>query len=544
MLKTNDPTQLLILLLGGSMLLLYGVKLITDAMERAFGTKLQLAMMTLANRPLTAFSVGIVVTMLTQSSTATASIMIGLVSSQLIPLAAAVVMLLGSSVGSTLIVQLLAFRFTDYALEFLGLTATFAFLSRRSKLRDIGRAVFSFGLVIVGLSMIEASSTPIADSTITKAIMQTLAQSPLVLMLLGILLAAVFVSSIAAIGIVIVLASGGALPLTAALAVMLGANIGTTITPLLTAMNQGNIAGRRLGIIYMGTRLAGVTMVMLFLNPLAVVLTQVLPNPATQVAIAHMVFNVILAIIFVPLAGKLGEIAILIFPAPDKNKKSKKTLYYLDPEALTLPAVALSQAMREVLRMSDLATEMLQLSIQAFDAGRKDLPKRVSNLDDQLDDLEAAIKNYLIQLNDETLTEEQAQRELCLLHISTELEAIGDIIDRQLMRLARRKRRKQIAFPQPQWEDIVSYHREVLGLLQRVLAGVAAQDIEIAEEVLAHRQYLNQIKREMHSRHLQQLSSGAPTDLDASSIHLEMVNAMSRISSHTCSIARAVQGDL
>ncbi|HEY9806702.1 MAG TPA: PhoU domain-containing protein, partial [Candidatus Obscuribacterales bacterium] len=142
------------------------------------------------------------------------------------------------------------------------------------------------------------------------------------------------------------------------------------------------------------------------------------------------------------------------------------------------------------------------------------------------------------------LTEEQARRELLLLHISTELEAIGDIIDRQMMRLARRKRRKQIAFSQSEWEDVVTYHREVLGLLQRVLAGLATQDLTIAGEVLSHRQWLNQIKREMHSRHLQSLTSGAPTNLDASAIHLEMVNAMSRVLSHTCSIARAVQGDL
>ncbi|HLO47594.1 MAG TPA: Na/Pi cotransporter family protein [Kamptonema sp.] len=542
MLRTNDPTHLLILLVGGSMLLLYGVKLVTDAMERAFGAKLRLVMMTLASRPLAAFGSGIGITMLTQSSTATASVMIGLVSAQLIPLAAAVVMLLGAGVGSTLVVQLLAFHFTDYALEFLGLAATFAFLSRRTKLPDVGRGVFSFGLVLVGLAMIDASSTPIADSSITNAIMQTLAQSPLVLLLLGVLLAAVFVSSIAAIGIVIVLASGGALPLTAALAVTLGANIGTTITPLLTALNQGNIAGRRLGMIYTGTRLAGVAVAMVLLNPLAALLTRLLPNPAAQVAVAHLGFNVILAIIFVPLAGKLADLATRLLPEPERTKKKKS--WYLDPDALNLPAVALGQAMREVLRMADLATEMLQLSIQAFEEGTKELPKRISILDDRLDDLESAIKNYLIQLNDETLNEEQARRELSLLHISTELEAIGDIIDRQLMRLARRKRRKQIAFSQSEWEDIVAYHREILGLLQRVLAGLATQDPEIAEEALAHREYLNQIKREMHLRHLQQLSSGAPTNLDASAIHLEMVSAMSRILSHTCSIARAVQGDL
>ena len=164
---------------------------------------------------------------------------------------------------------------------------------------------------------------------------------------------------------------------------------------------------------------------MLLLNPLATLLTQLLPNPATQVAIAHMAFNVILAIAFVPLADKLANLASGLWREPDKIKKSKKTLYYLDPDALTLPAVALSQAMREVLRMSDLTTEMLQLSIQAFEEGTKDLPKRIGNLDDRLDKLDAAIKNYLIQLNDESLNEEQARRELCLLHISTELEAIG-----------------------------------------------------------------------------------------------------------------------
>lgn len=543
MLKTHDPTHLLVLLVGGSMLLLYGVKLVTESMERTLGARLRLAMMSLATRPIAAFGSGIVVTLLTQSSTATASVMIGLVSAQLVPLAAAVVMLLGAAVGSTLVVQLLAFHITDYALEFLGLAATFALLSQRTKLRDVGRGVFSFGLILMGLAMIDASSTPIADSSITKVIVQTLVQSPLVLLLLGVLLSAVFVSSIAAIGIVMVLAAGGALPLIAALAVTLGANIGTTLTPLLTALNQGNIAGRRLAMIYTGTRLAGVALAMVLLNPLAALLTRLLPNPAAQVAVAHLGFNLIVAILFVPLAGRLADLATQLLPEPERTKK-KKGSRYLDPEALTVPAVALGQAMREVLRMADLATEMLQLSIRAFEDGTKNLPKRIGTLDDQLDDLETAIKNYLIQLGNETLNEEQAQRELSLLHISTELEAIGDIIDRQLMRLARRKRRKQIAFSQPEWEDIVAYHREVLGLLQRVLAGLATQDVEIAQEVLAHRQYLNQIKREIHLRHFQQLSSGVPTNLDASAIHLEMVNAMSRILSHTGSIARAIQGDL
>ncbi|MGV0101611.1 Na/Pi cotransporter family protein [Nostoc sp. DSM 114160] len=303
MLKTQDPTQVLILLIGGSTLLLYGVRLVTDAMERALGSRLRLVMMRLARHPLAAFISGIIVTMLTQSSTATASVMVGLVSAQLVPLAAAVIMLLGAAVGSTLVVQLLAFHITEYAQEFLGLAAAFALLTQRKALRDVGRGVFSFGLVLQGLAMIDASSAPIADNPITNEIMQALSQSPLVLILLGILLAAAFVSSIAAIGIVMALAGGGALPLEAALAVMLGANIGTTLMPLLTALNRGSVVGRRLGFIYVGTRLVGGVLVLALLNPLTVLLTRLLPNPSTQVALAHLGFNLILAIAFVPLAG-------------------------------------------------------------------------------------------------------------------------------------------------------------------------------------------------------------------------------------------------
>ena len=542
MLKTHDPTQILILLIGGSTLLLYGVKQVTDAMERALSSRLRLAMITLAKRPIAAFVSGMIVTMLTQSSTATASVMVGLVSAQLVPLATAVIMLQGAAVGSTLVVQLLAFHITDYAQEFLGLAAAFALLTRRKALRDLGRGVFSFGLVLQGLAMIDASSVPIADSSITNDIMQVLSQSPLVLILLGVLLAAVFVSSIAAIGIVMVLAGAHALPLEAALAVTLGANIGTTLMPLLTALNRGSVVARRLGFIYVGTRLAGGILALALLNPLAVLLTRLLPNPSTQVALAHLGFNLILAIVFVPLANSLADFATRLLPEPEAEKKL--SVRYLDPNALTLPAIALGQAMREILRMADLATEMLQLSIQAFEDGVKDLPKQIGALDNQLDDLETAIKHYLIQLNDELLTEEQSQRELTLLYISTELEAIGDIIDRQLMRLARRKRRKQIVFSQQEWNDIVAYHGDVLALLQQTLTGLAAQDITIAGEVLSQRQSLNQMKREIYLRHHQHLSSGDSVSLNASSIHLEMINAMSRILSHTCSIARVIQGEL
>ena len=200
--------------------------------------------------------------------------------------------------------------------------------------------------------------------------------------------------------------------------------------------------------------------------------------------------------------------------------------------------------MREILLMSDLVAEMLQLSIQAFEQNGTEVPKRIRSLDKKLNNLEAEIKRYLLQLNNNLLTEEQERREISLLYVITELEAIGNIINKHLMQLARRQRQKQIVCSQEEWDYIVTYHGEMLGLLQKALAGLAAQDTTIAAEVLSQRTWLKQLKHEIYLRHLYRLRSGDPSSLDASNIHLELLNTLSRILSHTWSIARVLQGEL
>lgn len=194
--------------------------------------------------------------------------------------------------------------------------------------------------------------------------------------------------------------------------------------------------------------------------------------------------------------------------------------------------------------MTDLVTEMLRQSIRAFEESSTDVPTCIDALDDQLDDLEAAIKRYLTQLDEDKMTEEQAHREIALLYIISDLEAIGDIIDKQFMRLARRKRRDQIMFSDEGWSDLVTYHGEVTAALEQALAALAAQDPTLAAEFLARKARLGQIKRELHLRHLRRLQSGVLPSLESSAIHLDLLNAMSRVLSHASNIAHAVQGDL
>jgi phosphate:Na+ symporter len=542
MFDTATPTAVLGLLVGGVLLLLYGVRLVTDAMQRAAGARLRRATTMLARQPLAAFGIGVLATALTQSSGATSALLVGLVSAQLIPFTAAVVMLQGANVGSTLVVQLLALHITDYAVALAGLGAAAALFTRRTALWDIGQACFGFGLVLLGLAALSAGSGPIAASPVTAEVLSTLARTPVVLALVGLVLAIVFASSAAAIGLVLVLAANGTLPLIAALALLLGANVGSTVTAWLPALSGSSIVGRRLALIHTGTKLAGAGVALVALGPLVTLLAGTRLEPAAQVALAHLGFNLALAVIFAPLAAPLARLAGKLLP--ERATPAAPGPRYLDPEALATPALALGQATREILRMTDLVTEMLSLSIHAFEDGSADVPGRIDGLDDQLDELEAAIKRYLTQLDEDRITEEQVRREIALLYIITDLEEIGDIIDKQIMRLARRKRRGQIAFSDEGWNDLVTYHGEVTTALQEALAALAAQDPTIAAEFLARKTRLDQMKRAFHLRHLHRLRSGLPSSVESSAIHLDLLDAMSHVLSHASNIAHAVHGDL
>jgi phosphate:Na+ symporter len=538
---TSNPTIVLSLIVGGVLVLLYGVRLITDAMQRDAGVRLRRALMLLTRHRLAAFGVGVLITALTQSSGATSSLLVGLVSAQLIPLTVAIITLLGTNVGSALVVQLLVFNITDYAFFFVGIGAAAAFFTRGTMRRGIGQAAFGIGLIILGLAALKAGSTPLADSHVTATVFEALVRAPIVLALIGAGLTMAFASSVAGVGLVIVLAASGALPIVAALALLFGCNVGTTITALLTALSSGSLAGRRLAFIHCGTRLLGALIALALLNPLTALLAMLHLAPATLVALTHLGFNLTLAIVFVPLAAPLASLATRLLP--ERTSEEGREPYYLDPDVLSMPAVALGQATREVLHMTDLVTEMLQLSIHAFEDRGSKVPTRIDKLEDQLDRLNGAIKRYLTQLDDSPMSEEQRRRKTALLYVITDLEAIGDIIDKQCMRLARRKQRNQLVFSDEGWHDLLTYHHEVTTALQQALAALAAQDPTLAEEFFARKRQLNQMKREFHLRHLRRLQSGVPVSIESSAIHLDLLTAMSRVLSHASSIAHVIRGD-
>src|SRR5207248_9825967 len=225
-----------------------------------------------------------------------------------------------------------------------------------------------------------------------------LVQSPVVLALIGMVLTMIFASSIAGIGLIIVLTSNGSLPLDAALALMLGSNVGSTMTAMLTALSKGSVVGRQLALIHTGTKLALALVALTLLGPLTIVLSGVHLPPGTLVALSHLGFNLLLALVFAPFAGLLARLVENLIP--EKTIQEAMGPRYLHPDALSTPAVALGQAMREIWHMTDLLTLMLTIGIQAFEEKGRSIPPQIDELDDQLDALYTAIKTDLTQLDE------------------------------------------------------------------------------------------------------------------------------------------------
>jgi phosphate:Na+ symporter len=547
MLNTTSlsPTAVLAGLLTGVFLLLYGVRLVSDALQRVINGRMQQALTRLLNRPIAAFGVGIVGTALIQSSSAMASLLVELVGANLLPLSVAIVMVLGANVGSTLVVQLLALHVTDYAIELLGLGVAVALFTHHTIFRRPGRALFAFGLIILGLAVIGKSSQPLASSPVTTDLLKALSSAPLVLVLVGTVLAVLLNSSIASIGLVIALVAlptKEPFPATAALALMLGANVGTTLLAMLASLNDGTLAGRRLALVHSGTKLLGVVVLLILLVPLAALLDQVWPHdPGAQVALTHMGFNLALALVFVPLSRPLAGLMERLLPDKSHHAGEVSGQHVLDPQALGTPEVAQGLATRETLRMADIVIDMFELSMRAFEEQPVPIQKRIIAMDDQVDELNAAIKGYLTQLDEERMTEEQRRQDIALLTIVSDLEAVGDVITHRFMNLARRRSSGQILFSEEGWDDLLDYQKKIKETLQHVMAALAASNPALANKCLARKDDLKRLKRNLHLRHIRQLRANEANSTTSSAVYLDLLDAMSAILSHISNIAYALQ---
>lgn len=532
---TADINHILAELIGGVALLLWGVRMVRTAVTRAYGASLRQALGRLAGNRLSAAAAGLGATAVLQSSTATALIVSSFASRGLIAAPAALAVMLGADVGSTLIAQVLSVG-VGWLWPLLLTCGIAAFLATESGLlRRQARLAIGLGLMLLALSIIVQASSPLRQFENLPAVLAPLAASPLLAFAVAALLTWLAHSSIAVVLLVMSLAGTGVIAPPLALAFVLGANFGGALAPLVATAGAAR-AARRVPLGNLLMRGAAALAVLPLIDRTLPWLAMVEADPARLAVNAHTAFNLALALVFLPLVGPVAALCRRLLP-DERIVDEPSAPRYLDEEALATPAVALACAARETLRMGDVVERMLRQTIAVFRTDDERLARETAHEDDTVDRLHEAIKLYLTRLSQEEFDPQESRRYVEVLTFTTNLEHIGDIIDKNLIELAGKKIRNRLAFSPEGLAEITAFHERVLANLQLAFNVFMSSDVRLARRLLEEKVAIRDAELRATETHLARVAAGRVASIETSSLHLDIIRDLKRISSHAASVA-------
>ncbi|MGQ9677913.1 MAG: Na/Pi cotransporter family protein [bacterium] len=523
-------------IIGGLALFLFGLYYGSKGLRRLAGNRLREALFTLTKNRLLGLLVGIVITAIFQSSTAVTCLLISLASSGLITLTQSLGVLLGADIGTTITVQLLSFKIFEYAL----LVVFFGFLLMNTlpRGRDIGQAIFGFGLVFYSLKIVLRAAEPLPFVPAIQQAIAAASANPMLALLFALVFTALIRSSAATIGIVVGLSYTGLVELKTAVPFIIGANIGSAFNAIIASWRT-NTEARRIGTAQVLFKLIVGLVCLPFLNPLTQLFSVTAESVARQIANAHSLLNLGAALLFLPFLTQYQKLITVIVPA---RKEMSPDTRYLKPEALEAPELALAQVNRELLRMAELVLEMFNQSIVVFLRGDKTNCRELVAQDDRVDHLEEALTSYLARISQEMLSPEMSKKTLASFYITDELEHIADIISKNLVNYTRKKINENLSFSEPGLEEIKEFHHEVEQNFNLTLACLTTWDKNLARQLAHKRAWGVQRKRELHNRHLTRLSQGLKESLDTSTIHLDIIADLERANFHLSQIGVVILG--
>jgi phosphate:Na+ symporter len=532
-------SMVLLDLIGGVALLLWGLHMVHSGILRAFGPDLRLLLGKALNNRFTAFAAGLGLTALLQSSTATALITSSFTSEGLVSLVPALAIMLGANVGTTLIVQVLSFNIAAVApvLFILGLVAFRS--GPRSRIKDIGRVSIGLGLMLLALHILIDTLAPAENAPGARVIMSAITGDPVLCILIGAIVTWVVHSSVASVLLVMSLAYAHFISPYAALALVLGANLGSAINPLVEGARRDDPASYRLPLGNLVNRVVGILLVAPFLGPIAHHLHAWQPDLAKATALFHIAFNFVTAILFIGLLDKLARLLEMMLPERVREADPSRPRY-LDESALETPSLALADAARETLHMGDHVEAMLRKVMAAMMTNDRALVDQVSRMDDSVDRLDEAIKLYVTKLTRGSLDEHEGRRAMEIVSFTINLEHIGDIIDKNLSELATKKIKRRFQFSTEGAEELSAFHKRTTDSLGIAFGVFMSGDVNEARKLLAEKADLRNVELAATERHLDRLREGRPETIETTSLHLDVLRDLRRIHSHICSVAYPV----
>ncbi len=533
-------------LFGGVGLFIYGMKTVGWGLQKAAGKRMRNILSTLTNTTVKGTVIGALMAGTIQSSSAVTVMLVGFVNASLMTLTQALGVVYGANIGTTFTVQLIAFRIADYSLLLVGTGVFFIYIKRNRHVQYLGQSLLGFGLIFLGLQILSDSTEPLRSFPLFVETMASLGTHPLVGIVVSAIFTGIIQSSAATIGIAMVLAAQGLLDLGAVIPIILGADIGTCSTALLSSIGSSR-EGKRVAVAHLLYNLIGTALIYPFMGLFREGIL-LLSNPFTtsisrQIANGHMLFKVFNTMIFLPLTVPFRKLIIGMIPiVPELERRFQ--VRYLDEKALETPEIALDEAYKEAERMGRRVLEMMKKSIVVFKTGDDFLREEIKKMDNEVDFLDDAITRYLTTLSQGDLTEGQSQQEVSLFYIVDDLEHIGDLIDKNLMEMARKKIDLRLRFSVGGEQDIILMHGQIYTNLQMAVEAFVKSDEELAGKVIHQLPRIEKLEADLRFAHLKRLHDGLQETIDTSTIHLDVISNLKQINSHVASIAQVVAGEI
>ena len=561
MLQILMNQKLIFGLLGGLGLFLFGMKIMSEGLQKVAGSRMRKILAALTNNRIIGTLVGIAVTAIIQSSSATTVMVVGFVNAGLMSLVQSIGIILGANIGTTVTAQLIAFKITKYALPAIGIGAGFKLFSKNQKWSYIGEILLGFGLLFFGLSVMKNAFDPLKASEEFRQIFVMVGDNHLLGVLIGAVLTIIVQSSSATIGITIALASTGILSFEASVALILGENIGTTITANLAAIGT-NLAARRTALAHFLFNTIGVCYMLVFFKFFTGFISSITPGDAdfviqTQeqvvrmggeigdkpfiarhIANTHTMFNIVNTIIFLPLVGILAKLSTMAIRGRDEEMEFH--LKYLDNRVLNTPPIALAQARSETRRMAQVAQEMVDETLAFLQDNDLKRLAALEKKEDLTDVLQREITNFLVSLSQTSITQESSKEVASMMHMVNDLERVGDHCE-NLWLLSQRKLEQKITFSEIAMNEIAEISEITSNFLARIVRALEEKDVGVYDEAHDLEDAIDDLEERLRNNHIRRLNTGECT-VNSGLIFIDMLHNFEKIGDHTFNLAKAVVG--
>ncbi|MCA1318931.1 Na/Pi cotransporter family protein [Bacillus tianshenii] len=538
-----DIQKMIFEFIGGLGIFLFGIKYMGDGLQKSAGDKLRDILDRFTTNPFMGVLAGIIVTVLIQSSSGTTALTVGLVSAGFMTLRQAIGVIMGANVGTTVTAFIIGIKISEYALPIIAVGAILLFFFKNQKLHYLGQIVFGFGALFYGLDIMGDGLKPLRELQAFVDLTVSMSDSPILGVVVGTVFTVLVQSSSATIGILQELFGQGAIKLDAALPVLFGDNIGTTITAVLAAIGA-SVAARRAALSHVLFNLIGTTIVLVLLTPfekLIVFFQQSLNlNPEMTIAFAHGTFNIANVIIQFPFIGLLALIVTKIIPGEDSVVEYKPK--HLDPIFIEQsPSLALGQAKEEVVRMGGFAIAGLEETQNYLKTGTTRHSEQAYQLEDAINNLDRKITDYLVKLSSSSLSDNESEEHSVLMDTVRDIERIGDHFE-NIVELVDFQIANKVELTESADTDLEEMFALTVTTVKEAIEALNTNNKDLANDVRLKEDQIDKMERTLRKKHILRMNEGACSG-QAGIVFVDIVSNLERIGDHAVNIAEAVLGE-